>query len=87
MRERIADLLAETRIAGQQPNAYGLLPDIIEILEKIEAELEKETPDPETLIRGARALGRVVTDSYPFSESPLGTRLLELVSDIVAQYK
>ena len=87
MRDRIADLLAEARMASQQPNAYGLLPDIIDILEKIEAELEKESPDPETLIRGAGALGRVVTDSYRFSESPLGTKLLELVSDIVAQYR
>lgn len=87
MRSRVVELLTEARIANQQPDAYGLLPDIIEILEKIDSELAKELPDSERLIRLVGGLGRVVTDNYFFSESPLGTKLLELASDIVEQYR
>jgi hypothetical protein len=86
VKSRIDELLAEARRAKQRPGSYGLLPDIITILEKIQDRLESNNPDPKTLIRGASALGRVVTDDYSFSESPLGTKLLDLVSAIVSEY-
>lgn len=86
MKTRVSKLLGEATNACQSPDAYGLLPDIVRILELIRDELESDNPDPETLVQGAGALGRVVTDSYVFSESPLGTKLLELGSDIVSKY-
>lgn len=86
MYDRIAELLRDTRDASERQGAYGLLPDIISVLEQIQACLEIAQPDNCFLAQGAGALGRVVTDSYEFSESELGTRLLKLVDDLAAKY-
>jgi hypothetical protein len=85
-KKRINELLHEAREAAKSPEAYGLLPDVIRILEMLQSRLESENPDWESIVRGAGALGRVVTDSYSFSESSLGNKLLEFVNEIIVQY-
>ena len=59
---------------------------ILSLLERMDEELQKPTPDGEKLLRLAGGLGRAVTDDYKFSESPLGIKLLEIVSEIVRRY-
>ena len=59
---------------------------ILSLLERMAEELQKPTPDGERMLRLAGGLGRTVTDSYVFAEGSLGTKLLEIVSDIVRQY-
>lgn len=83
---RISELLCDVRVASERQDAYGLLPDVISVLEQIQIHLEATPPNQHLLARGAGALGRVVTDSYEFSESELGTRLLQLVHDLAVIY-
>lgn len=85
-KKRINELLQEAREAAKRPDAYGLLPDVIKIMEMLQHKLESDSPDLEAIVRGAGALGRVVTDSYSFSESPLGSKLLDFVNEIISQY-
>ncbi|WP_322801518.1 hypothetical protein [Thermoflexus sp.] len=85
-KKRINELLQEAREAAKRPDAYGLLPDVIRIMEMLQHKLESDSPDLEAIVRGAGALGRVVTDSYSFSESPLGSKLLDFVNEIISQY-
>ena len=86
LRRKVEDLIVEIRRASQDSNAPGFLHYIVQFLERIARELEKPNPDPEILLRGAGALGRGVTDDYAFSESPLGTKLLDLITEIVSKY-
>ena len=85
-KKRINELLQEAREAAKSPDAYGLLPDVIRIMEMLQNKLESDSPDLDAIVRGAGALGRVVTDSYSFSESPLGSKLLDFVNEIISQY-
>ena len=85
-KKRINELLQEAREAAKSPDAYGLLPDVIRIMEILQNKLESDSPDLDAIVRGAGALGRVVTDSYSFSESPLGSKLLDFVNEIISQY-
>lgn len=86
MYDRTVELLSDARAASESQGAYGLLPDIVAILEKLLTHLAAPQSDKFLLRQGAGALGRVVTDNYEFSESPLGTRLLQLVDDLMATY-
>jgi len=83
---RIRELAAECRAAAEHPGAYGFLPDIIGELEDIQSEIEKDETDPNLLLVWTQGLGRLVTDSYAFSESPLGGKLLDVVTEIVSRY-
>lgn len=68
------------------PSPFPYSSTILSLLGRMAEELEKPVPDPQRLLGLAGGLGRVVTDDYEFSESPLGTRLLEIVSDIVGRH-
>lgn len=82
MQERIRETLAAVIVASEQPNAHRFLPHVAKSLQAME-DLDK--PDCTSLVRAAGALGRIVTDDFAFSESPLGQRLLDLITDIVAE--
>lgn len=86
MYHKTLELLSDARAASEHQDAYGLLPDIIAILEQIQVHLSTPQSNRLLLTRGASALGRVVTDNYEFSESALGTRLLQLVDELKATY-
>ncbi|MBC7228459.1 MAG: hypothetical protein H5T61_14710 [Thermoflexales bacterium] len=86
MKDKVRELITECKAVATQPGAYGFLPDIIGELEDILKELEKDQPDHERLLMWVRGLGRLVTDSYAFSESPLGSKVLDVITEIVSQY-
>lgn len=86
MHDRIVELLSDLQVASQCHNSYGLLPDVISVLQQILANLEIAPLDKRLIVKGAGALGRIVTDNYQFSESELGTRLLQLINDLAAEY-
>ncbi|KPL89271.1 hypothetical protein SE16_02000 [Ardenticatena maritima] len=79
--EKIKALLAQAKDAAQEPQSHWLLPHVINVLEAMLDCL----PDQKALLGAAGALGRIVTDDYAFSESPLGGELLDLVTEIVSQ--
>lgn len=86
MKSKIQELIVECEAVAKQSGAFGYLPDIIGELKDIQSELEKDEPNPDLLLVWSRGLGRLVTDSYAFSESPLGGKLLDLITEIVSQY-
>ena len=86
LRRKVEELIVEIRQASQGSNAPGFLHHLVQFLERIAGEFEKPNPDSEILLRGAGALGRGVTDDYAFSESPLGTKLLDFITEIVSKY-
>lgn len=69
-----------------EPNAPKFLLYMREWLQKMSDELEKPAPDSQKLLGLAGGLGRGVTEDYEFSSGPLGSQLLEIVSEIVRRY-
>lgn len=86
MKKRITELLTLVESASQRPNAHWFIPYIIESLKAMLGSFSEGRLDPEALVREAGGLGRIVTDDFAFSESPLGQELLGFVSDIVSTY-
>ncbi len=86
MKSRTKSLMTEVKVESQRPSSFGLLPEIIQVLARIQNEFDKGIPDSQHLVEGASALGRLVTDSYVFSESPLGDKLIQFVNDLYFEY-
>lgn len=80
--DRTVELLQIAIETNQDPNAFYLLPDIIATLKDIKKRLDEGTLDSTKANDIAAGLGRLVTDSYDFSESHLGTTLLEYTSEL-----
>ncbi len=77
MKGRVDSLLAEVRRTAEQPAAFGYLPDIALVLERMKTSLDLgETSQHRE--RLAASLGRLVTEQMSFAESPLGGALLRL---------
>jgi hypothetical protein len=81
LRDRIDAAILEAESAARKPNSYAFLPPIIESLKRT------LNDDPETMSqkdrdRRAGALAKLITQSFAFSESPLGTKLLDLADEI-----
>lgn len=86
MQERIDEMLAAVTVASQQPNAHRLLPYVTKSLHAMDGLSRASTADRASLLKAAGALGRIVTDDYAFSESPLGQSLLDLINDIAMEF-
>lgn len=82
-RERIEQTLAEAIRAQEGAHRHWLLPHVVKSLRVI---LES-WPSHDILVREAGGLGRIVTDDHAFSESELGTKLLDLVTEILSEDK
>lgn len=81
MRARIEAALAKLRESahGARPTVY--LPEIIQ---SFEAMLDSLDAPKERRARMAGAVGRLVTEDYVFSESPLGGEVLGIVDDFAS---
>src|SRR5260370_23021270 len=75
LKSRIADAVALVESARKDREPFGLLADISKLLLQMQQSVHA---DANCRAKLAGGLGRLVTDNYEFSESPLGTRLLEL---------
>jgi hypothetical protein len=75
---RIAEAISLVESARKSKQPFGLLGDISKLLMQMQ-----DCVDSDANCRGklAAGLGRLATDNYEFSESSLGTRLLELADD------
>ncbi len=82
LKDGIASAIREAETAGTVPGAYAFLPEIIESLKAMQSSSTMTSAERERL---AGSLGRLVTEDYAFSESPLGTRLLELADQFASQ--
>jgi hypothetical protein len=82
LKARITEALVQGEKASKSPGAYPFLPEIQETLKAMLAGLTTPTKEREQL---AGALGRLVTEDFGFSESKLGTTLLELADDFVSR--
>ncbi|MBC7121416.1 MAG: hypothetical protein H5T33_07640 [Candidatus Methanosuratus sp.] len=87
LRQKVEFVIDRTKQYFQDPDAPSFLPYILSWLQEVAEELGKSEPNREMLMGLARAIGRGVTDDYQFSESPVGTAILEIVSDIVHYYE
>ncbi len=84
MKAKARELISKCKAAAERPGAYSFLP--IGNLQEIQREFERESSDPRLLLKMAGALARLITESYAFSESPLGTELLDFADEICYQY-
>ena len=82
LKARITEALVQGEKASKSPGASPFLPEIHETLKAMLAGL---TTPPKQRERLAGALGRLVTEDFGFSESQLGTTLLELADDFASR--
>jgi len=70
----------------EQPRSYPYLPEIVELLKKIEEintqEMNQENVKQEVRV-SFRGVGRLVTEDYLFSESKLGIEILNAIDEIL----
>ena len=83
MKDYVIELIAEVESEIKLPSANPYLPDIHELLVRIQKGLNDDNRDYEFLGELAKGLGRLVTEEYEFSFGPLGSSLLEFASDIM----
>ncbi|MHB1426769.1 MAG: hypothetical protein ACYC3I_26735 [Gemmataceae bacterium] len=82
LKARITDALVRGEKVSKNPDAYPFLPEIQQTLKAMLAGLTMAPTERERL---SGALGRLVTEDYGFSESNLGTTLLELADDFASR--
>jgi hypothetical protein len=80
-RPRITEALIQVENAITDPGAYPFLPGIKAALEAMLTGLPLTPRERERL---SGALGRLVTEDYRFSESKLGTALLQLADEFTS---
>ena len=80
MKGKIAELIDLAKRALNKPESFPFLPEIIESLENMKKNLDESRERKE---RMAGALGRLVTEDFNFSESELGTKILQIADDFV----
>jgi hypothetical protein len=83
LQDSIAAAILEAESAARSPNSYGFLPGIIKTL-RVMLNDDTDTMSQRDRERRAGGLGRLVTDNFAFSESPLGTKLLELADQFAS---
>ena len=81
LKPRITEALVQVEKAIASPDAYPFLPEIKESLQTM---LTGLTSTPKERERLSGALGRLVTEDYRFSESEMGTTLLELADEFAS---
>jgi hypothetical protein len=81
--KRINTLIQKSENESHKPNAYRYLPEIVETLKSMRELLDNRDFDNEKRQILVRGLGRIVTDDFQFSESPLDTNILETASDFL----
>ena len=59
-------------------DSYAFIPEIIEILEFMKKRIDANNDEKNKIIGG---IGRIVTDSFTFSESKIGGRILDIIND------
>lgn len=79
--EHSTELIQVCKAKLEMQDSYAYLPDIVEILLEINACIEKGDCADEYQRKLLRGFGRLVTESYEFSESTLGKRLLQFATD------
>jgi len=87
LKKQLLNTLVRAKTANEKNNSYAFLPDIIEIIEVIQSEVESDSPDNIKINMYLRGFGRLVTEDYNFSESGLGQDLLDLSAMIRTVYK
>jgi hypothetical protein len=83
MEERITEMIVDLREMMEGGDNRPFIPPIIETLEAMLACFENDETDQKTLKYLTSGLGRLVTDDFEFSESPIGNKLLLLNSDVI----
>ena len=87
LKKQLLNTLVRAKTANEKNNSYAFLPDIIEIIEVIQSEVESDSPDNIKINIYLRGFGRLITEDYNFSESGLGQDLLDLSAMIRTVYK
>ena len=87
LKKQLLNTLVRAKTANEKNNSYAFLPDIIEIIEVIQSEVESDSPDNIKINIYLRGFGRLITEDCNFSESGLGQDLLDLSAMIRTVYK
>ena len=80
MKEILDKTIAQVRAALQEPDAFHMLPEILEILIQMSATVDASKTRRQEIGAGLAAF---ITDDYEFSESKLGRTLLKLIGPYV----
>jgi hypothetical protein len=86
LEQKVQKLIAEIRQTSEDYEIPETLSLIARTLERIAAELQSPNPNAQSLLEGVGAIGYIVTDHCVLRESPLGTKLLEILDEVVYQY-
>ncbi len=81
MKTRIRELLGKLRQAELEGTTFPYLHEVVESLEAMQDSVEVPR---ERRVKMAGAVGRLVTEDFAFSESPLGGEILELADDFAS---
>ncbi|MCP4546773.1 MAG: hypothetical protein GY835_09955 [bacterium] len=82
MRTRIRELLGKLRQAELEGTTFPYLQEVVESLEAMQDSVEEPR---ERRVKMVGAVGRLVTEDFTFSESPLGGEILELAGDFASR--
>ena len=80
LEKRSEELIESCNAYLEKQGSYPYLPGIIETLELIRSCLESGDCEKEQSQQWLRGLGRLITEDYSFSESELGSLLLDFTS-------
>jgi hypothetical protein len=78
LKKRISDAISLAEVTFKDHDAYPYLPEITESLKVMRDGIQLSATERNKI---AGAMQRLVTEDFAFSESPFGTKLLELGDD------
>lgn len=80
MEDRLEKLIKLTELEIKKKDAFPYLPSILEILKMMRTSIVDKKTDKKTQSKLIGGLTRLVTEDFDFSESDLGTEILEVAN-------
>jgi len=82
IKQQIDEVIGLCKQEASKPGSFGYLPDIIRVFERMSEHLDISV-SADQRAKDVGGLGRVVTEDYTFSASPLAARIMDVASQYV----